>query len=51
MKTKKFMALLFAAVSLLTFPLSGCGTSDQETIRVGSKDFTDSLASLFFYFD
>ena len=43
MKTKKFMALLFAAVSLLTFPLSGCGTSDQETIRVGSKDFTESL--------
>ena len=37
------MALLFAAVSLLTFPLSGCGTSDQETIRVGSKDFTESL--------
>ena len=43
MKTKKFMALLFAAVSLLTFPLSGCGTSDQETIRVGSKAFTESL--------
>lgn len=43
MKTKKFMALLLTAVSLLTFPLSGCGTSDQGTIRVGSKDFTESL--------
>ncbi len=43
MKTKRFMALLLAAASLLTFSLSGCGTSDQGTIRVGSKDFTESL--------
>lgn len=43
MKTKKFIALLLTAVSLLTFSLSGCGTSDQGTIRVGSKDFTESL--------
>ncbi len=43
MKTKKFMALLLTAVSLFTFFLSGCGTSDQKTVRVGSKDFTESL--------
>lgn len=43
MKTKRFMALLLTAASLLTFSLSGCGTSDQGTIRVGSKDFTESL--------
>ncbi|TGY98401.1 glycine/betaine ABC transporter substrate-binding protein [Petralouisia muris] len=43
MKTRKFTALLLCAVSLFPFLLSGCGKSDQETIRIGSKDFTESL--------
>ena len=49
MKTKKFMALLLTAVSLFTFFLSGCGTSDQKTVRVGSKDFTESLIAAEIY--
>lgn len=43
MKTKKFTALLLCVTSLLAFTLSGCQKADQETIRVGSKDFTESL--------
>ena len=44
MKSKKSIALLIAATMLCTV-LTGCGGSkkDAATIRVGSKDFTESL--------
>ncbi len=44
-KTKKLIPLLITAllISSFSFALSGCGTSGKNTIRVGSKDFTEGL--------
>ena len=45
MKTKKFITLCIAAIliSSFSFALWGCGGSGKDTIRVGSKDFTEGL--------
>ena len=45
MKTKKWIASLLTLSFLCTLVLAvpGCGDSGKGTIRVGSKDFTESL--------
>jgi osmoprotectant transport system substrate-binding protein len=39
---KKWCLIAVAALSALMF-MSACGNNDRNTIRVGSKDFTESL--------
>lgn len=45
MRTKKFITLFLTAlfISSFSFALCGCGNSNKNTIRVGSKDFTEGL--------
>lgn len=46
MKTKKFITSLLTTAMLmaaLSFTLPGCGDAGKGTVRVGSKDFTESL--------
>ena len=42
MKMKRMICLALALILLLTL-FSGCGKPDKNSIRVGSKDFTESL--------
>ncbi len=42
MKMKRMICLALALILILTL-FSGCGKSDKNMIRVGSKDFTESL--------